>query len=556
MATPPLTASRPVVAPPRWAATRAALSAPWPAVCATLLSVAGVFSIFSTGLYLWALWRTDPLKSIGAFVPAVSLALILRAWRALGWETRGSWWGLLLLAAVIGLVHLRDGVVLELVLTPSWSLFLPPHSLVAFGYVSGAVLLFGGTRLYRAAWFPILLILLVNPVPHVFNRMVDLPLQHASAATAREFARALGQRLTPDQLSLMFTPDFGMFIAPGCDGIRGSVTMGLIALVAGFLYRFRLRVWALAVAAAVLLGYVFNLVRLCVLVLYYVVALHVPWLQSRAEMGDYLIGATLFFFATLLLFGMVFRFSPGGDLRPPPLPFGPFPTAEPGTPSPIASKCNSFWARCFAFAFLAVSGSAGYARELAHPAVRPPDQAVFPTELGSYRLRRTWQEKLTNGQTIFDWAEYGLPGAGSVVSVGISPVLGAHDTLLCHTARGEDWSWHGALTLPTLAGPVSFSGSFYDAGATEFLEASTVCTGASCGQYASERRHFGLVYSRVDSASLLSKNPRRPIPVLLRIETPDASGDPARTRQALEAQLRHFVGDVTFGALTAPYRPR
>ena len=50
---------------------------------------------------------------------------------------------------------------------------------------------------------------------------------------------ALGQPLSPDQLRLMFTPDFGMFIAPGCNGIRGAVTMGLIALIAGYIYRFR-----------------------------------------------------------------------------------------------------------------------------------------------------------------------------------------------------------------------------------------------------------------------------------------------------------------------------
>ena len=55
----------------------------------------------------------------------------------------------------------------------------------------------------------------VIPVPHVFSSAVDLPLQHASATVARAFAHALGQPLTQDKLRLMFTPDFGMFIAPG-----------------------------------------------------------------------------------------------------------------------------------------------------------------------------------------------------------------------------------------------------------------------------------------------------------------------------------------------------
>ena len=520
---------------------------PWPAVCATALSIAGVFSIWSTALYLWDLWRTDPLKSIGGFVPAVSLLLILRAWRALDWELDGSWWGLSILICTVGLVHLRDHALLEIVLSPSWTIFVPPHSLVAFAYVSGAVLLFGGTRLYRAALFPILLVWLVNPVPHIFNRFIDLPLQHASAATARAFAQALGQRLTPSQLYLMFTPDFGMFIAPGCNGMRGSVTMGFLALVVGFLYRFRLRAWVLMVAGAVLLGYAFNLVRLCVLVLYYIVALRLPWLQSRAEMGDYVIGAVLFFFATLLFFAVIRRFNRSGDLRPPPLQVA-------WVEKSRADTGKYFWLRWTAFAMLAATGSVSYARSLIQPRSGLRDETIFPQSLGQYTLRRTWQEKLSGGQTIFDWADYGLPGVSAVVSVGISPVLGAHDTLLCHTARGEDWLWHSPVTLPTAAGPVSFSASFYNDGATEYIEASTVCSEDRCGQYTSARRHLGFVYSSPDTHTLLSRSPGRPIPVLLRVETPDAAANPDSARTAMLAELQDFLRSASLGVLTNPYR--
>ena len=173
--------------------------------------------------------------------------------------------------------------VLIFVFSPQWSVFLPPHSLVVFAYGAGVVLLFGGTRLFRAALFPLLLLWFVNPVPHIFNVFVDLPLQRISAHVARAFAIALGQPLSPDQIRLMFTPDFGMFIAPGCNGIRGAVTMGFIALIAGYLYRFRWYAHAAVVAGAVLLGYVFNFARLCILVLYYLVALHFPWLQTGGD---------------------------------------------------------------------------------------------------------------------------------------------------------------------------------------------------------------------------------------------------------------------------------
>ena len=542
MATSSLTAANPRLA-------RSVDSAmPVRVMLSALLSVAGVFSIFSTCLFLWSLWTTDPLKSIGGFVPLVSLILILRVWHALGWQTRGTWWGLLLLAGTIALVHIRDHAILEFVVSPSWSIFFPPHSLVVLAYVSGAVLLFGGARLYRAALFPIVLTWFVNPVPHVFNRFVDLPLQHASAATARAFAHELGQKLTPDQLFLMFTPDFGMFIAPGCNGIRGSLTMGFIALIAAYLYRFRLRTSAMVVTAAVLLGYAFNLLRLCVLVVYYVIALHLPSLQGHAELADYFIGAALFFFATMSLFAVIRRFNPNGSLRPPRLQI-----FSQGEPARLRSL-DSFWLRWAAFAGIAMLGSVSYVRGLAQPASHPVQAQAFPRVMGAYGLRRTWDERLSTGQTIFAWADYAVPGANSAVSVGVSPVLGAHDTLLCHAARGEDWAWHGTVALPTTMGLVSFSASFFNDGATQYIEASTVCSGESCGQFGSERQHFGFVYSHPDTRSLLAQSPSRPIPILLRVETPDATINPEVARRGLLAQLQSFLSGADLAAFTRPYR--
>ena len=74
-----------------------------------------------------------------------------------------------------------------------------------------------------------------------------------------------------------------MFIAPGCNGIRGAVTLGLAAVVIGYMYRFRWFVYAPVVAGAVLTGYLFNFLRLCLLVVYYKIALPYPWLQQRAK---------------------------------------------------------------------------------------------------------------------------------------------------------------------------------------------------------------------------------------------------------------------------------
>jgi exosortase J len=535
----------------------ARLSAQRAAGLAALLAVLGLSTIWSTVNALWALWTTDALKSIGMFIPLVSFVLILRVWRSLEWEMNGSWWGFVILAITAAVVHLREQSILVFVLSPQWSIYIPPHSLVFFAYGAGVVLLFGGTRLFRAALFPLILLWFVNPIPHIFNVFVDLPLQRASAHVARAFAIALGQPLSPDQLRLMFTPDFGMFIAPGCNGIRGAVTMGLIALIAGYVYRFRWYAHVAVVAGAVLLGYVFNFARLCILVLYYLVALRITWLRSRAEMGDYIIGACLFLLGTFLLFYVVRRLSESpGQIKPPAMSSLALTSGDSGSSSlrlRFAAMLVLVLFSCYGVANAYVrTHSAAYATHL-----RADDKAMgqFPARIGSYTLSRSWNEDLFSGPLIFHWGQYVPDGGGTPVSVGVSPVLGSHDTLICHSARGEDPLWRDQITLPTAGNvPINFSGSFFNDGATQYLEATTICNGGSCGEYTSDRTHFGFVYSKPTANALFTQDPQRPIPILIKAETIDTTLPADVARQQMIAAVRSFVASVDLDGLTQPYR--
>lgn len=523
----------------------------------SVLAVLGVTSVWPTVLYLWDLWTKDALKSIGMLVPIVSLILILRVWREIGWSMNGTWWGLALLLLTSAIVHLREQSVLVLVLSPQWSIFLPPHSLVAFAYAAGVVLLFGGTRLFRAALFPIALMWFVNPIPHVFNVLVDLPLQQVSAHVARAFAMALGQPLSPDQMRLMFTPDFGMFIAPGCNGIRGAVTMGFVALIAGYVYRFRPYAHAGVVAGAILLGYLFNFVRLCALVLYYIVALRFTWLQAHAEMGDYIIGACLFLFATVLLFTLVRRLGRTSTRSDSEVESAPVIERE-------AVGRRSLTPRLAAMSFFALLSCARLASASLHPQSAMPATASdrtalgqFPAKIGGYTLARSWNEYLATGPLIFHWADYAPADGGAHVAIGVSPVLGSHDTLICHSARGEDPIWHAQLPLKTMGGaPVNFSASFFNDGATQYLEASTLCNGSSCGEYTADRTHFGLVYSRPQPGAIFSQDPERPIPILVRAETVDTTLPPEFARQQLTKSVASFLASASLDGLTQPYRRR
>lgn len=523
------------------------------AALATTLAVLGLSTIWPTLLTLWTIWTTDALKSIGMVIPLVSLILTLRAWRALGWKAEGTWWGLVLLVISMGAALVQRQAVLILVISPHWSTALPPPSLVLLAYGSGVVLLLGGLRLYRAALFPILLLWFANPIPHVFSLLVDLPLQQASAHVARAFALDLGYSLTPDHLRLMFTPDFGMFIAPGCNGIRGSVTMGFIALIAGYIYRFRWYANALVALGAILLGYVFNLARLCLLVIYYVVALHFSSLQNKAENADYAIGAALFLFATILLFTVVHHLRDGWNsnlLEVAALP-----------------ECAGFqdrtarmrFAQLAAMGVTAVLGCMGLAR--ANAAIRPVTATVadvaaerFPLRLGNYTLVRSWNETLLTGPVVYVWAQYAPADGGTPIAIGVSPMLGWHDALMCHFIRGEKPLWQGQLVAAT-AGIVSinFSSAFYDDGVTRSVEASTVCSGGGCGEFATERTHLGFIYTRPSPKSLFSDDPRRPIPVLLRAETIDMTMPADATRLQLTQDLRAFLASVRLDDLTRPY---
>jgi exosortase J len=484
----------------------------------------------------------------------VSLVLILRAWGKLGWQTEGTWWGLALLLITTAVARVQQQGVLILVVSPRWSTVLPPPSLMLLAYGSGVVLLLGGVRLYRAALFPIILLWFANPIPSRFSLLVDLPLQHASAHIARAFAVSLGHSLTPDHLRLMFTPDFGMFIAPGCNGIRGSITMGFIALIAGYVYRFRWYANALVVVGAILLGYVFNLARLCLLVLYYIVALHFPSLQNKAENADYLIGAVLFLLATLLLFAVIHYLRDANNPNALDAAFLP----EHGGGSQGRTP-RARYVQLAAMAAIVLLGCAGLAR--ADAAIHPSNMASagvaaerFPQRLGNYTLKRSWNEAPFAGPVVYVWGEYAPADGGTPIAIGVSPVPDWHDPVLCHSVRGEDPLWQGQLAVATAGpAPVSFNSAFYADGVTQYIEASTICSGEACSEFATERTHFGFIYTRPDPRILLSQNGQKAVRVLLRAETIDMSVSPDVARQQLTEDLRAFLASVRLDDFTRPY---
>ncbi len=521
----------------------------FPARAAVLLAcgsaLLGVFAFYSTAVWLVGVWRTNDLKSVGLVVPFISFALILRAWREVGWSTDGTWWGFAILLGAVLLVFLRDQTTLVLIVGKSWLLQLPPVPLLAVLYGLGMVLLFGGTRLLRAAWFPVLFLGAVLPVPETFSRVIDLPLQHASAVVARGFAHLLGEPLTPDSLRLMFTPEFGMFIAPGCNGIRGAVTLGMAAVVIAYVYRFRWTVFGPVVAGAVLLGYLFNFLRLCLLVVYYKIALPYPWLQNRAKGADYLIGGALFVLALSLFFALADRLRQAPAEVPPPRPSLAGMAERPTWP---------LLAKAVAVASLALIFGLDDMKAEHEAVLRQPVMPEMPADLGGWQRVRTYQDTLATGVVVYQWADYRQRGGPATVSVGVAPELDAHDVEVCHLARGEDPVWHGALEAPGPTQAATFAAAVYNNGQAQTLEASTVCSAAGCRQFTNSTAGMTFVYAPPRRSVPMATGRERPVPMLLKVTGGDPQLPPAVAERQMAGELRQFLAGTDLGRLATRFR--
>lgn len=259
-----------------------------------LLWMLGLAAIAPAALQLWRLWSYDALRSFGGLIFLVSLWFTVRCWARISWCDHGAFTGILWCIAAAWTAHWGAEGYLAYNFSPDFAIQLLQPSLVLFLMGVGIALLCGGWPLVRAAAFPLFLLLCANPVPHAFNNVVDLPLQRLSAVTARHFAHALGLYPSGEVLTMMFTPHFGMTIVPGCNGVRGAATMAYMAMVLGWINGFRWWRTALGVLGALALGYALNLLRLCLLVVYYAVGMHIPSLQKHGEIADYIIGGIIF----------------------------------------------------------------------------------------------------------------------------------------------------------------------------------------------------------------------------------------------------------------------
>ncbi len=502
--------------------------------------------------YFWRIWTTDPLRSIGMCFPIVSIVLIVRAWRQLCWESRGTWWGVLpLLYAVI--MSFLGGEALEVIVpalrVPTFHLL--PLSLTLFAYGTGVVLLLGGQRVWRKTLFPLSLLLFANPVPGPFLKM-DLTLQYFCARTARAFASAMGVHPDGNQLRLMFTPDFGMFIAPACNGMRGAVTMGYLALVLGYVQRLSLRMRTLLVIGAVFLAYAFNLLRLCTLVLFYRVALRFPFLQPHAEGADYLLGGCLFLCAAVLFALVVQRAKERADKQEMTLTRTPdcVPGANPNQSAPFYKGV--------AVSLLAMLSVFPYLGSLLDIARSKPDSGesvalvsnITAEHIGKYRLLRTWMEGDSETRPLYRWETYTAGNTTDEIEVGFYLGPQPHFPIACHISRGDKPLWQRTQKLSTAnGGSATFDLSLYEDGEGQTLEATTVCDDRGCNEYALLRSGVGVVFADLALKDFRLRSKSGPRSMLIRTRSKDIALGSLTGQPRMLQEVQDFIGGLNMPVL-------
>ena len=512
-------------------------------LCAVV--AAGSLALLPVWSEAWTLWSSDPLRSIGAFFPLLSLFGVLAAWRRLNWRTAGSRWGFpLMLFAIAGASLFSARFLLLFFFGQRMRLLHPGMALFAYG--AGAALWFGGLPLLRRALAPLCLLLLIDPVPHWFNTVLDLPLQLLSANTARGFAHLIGLRPTGVQLQMMFTPSFGMFIVPGCNGVRGAVTFGYLALIFGYVRHLPARVLAAFTVAAVLVGYLFNLLRLCVLVLYYRAGMSFASIRPYGTQADYLIGVTLFLTATLGTgFAITYYAHRHGLDHPEPTPDAKIERANP----PVLR-------RALALALMAVLFFIPQARSIAasfHTPLTAADAlAAYPGTVGPWTLTHTWEERDGQGALMFVFGDYERAVTGEHLEFGVYLASEDHYVFLSKLTQGVKPESQSSFDATTANGkPAHFVTSFYrdDAGLT--LDAEASCRDGLCeGNVAGEGNRVGML--RPHLADLLVAPAARRVPILLRRRWEGSTPTPeAELEQQFDASVREFLGGLNLQPLLA-----
>ena len=325
------------------------------------------------------------------------------------------------------------------------------------------------------------------------------------------------------------------------------MTMGYVALVLGYLKRVSAPLWAAYVAGAVLLGYSFNFIRLCALVLYYRIALGHPALEGVAKQADYVIGSCLFLTAVLLFLWLARR--KGKNARP----------GRPAQLENLRGPRNG-WMKCAAFAMLlaaALSVFASPLRNRPRTAFTPASLAAhMPKQVGEFTLTRTWYEQ-QSGAIVMEAGAYAAPGSDEIIlGVSVAPNFNLHNANACWLARGLDPDLLESPKYMTGNGDsVALDTGFYNDGITDSVVVNAFCDPLSCSQFrrAKSSGGIGFFVLRPQLHELAGSNARL-VSIMVRIDKLHSTAQKTANYDLLSAEAQRFIAGLDLLGLSRDYQ--
>jgi exosortase len=212
-----------------------------------------LWAFWSTFTDLAQTWNTNPQYSHGFLVPVFAAVLLyLRRTRLDPAALQPSWWGVLLLAAGLGLR-----------LFGAFYYYLALDSFSIVPCVAGLVLLVGGRAAWRWAWPAILFLSFMIPLPYRVATALSGPLQSLATVSSTFVMQVFGLPALAEG-NVILLNDHRIGIVEACSGLRMLVVFFALSTAVVLVIR---RHWidkVLILASAVPIALISNIFRVTI----------------------------------------------------------------------------------------------------------------------------------------------------------------------------------------------------------------------------------------------------------------------------------------------------
>lgn len=227
------------------------------------------------------------LPWLAALAGFLAMYLPVYGWAAGSiWQTEEQAHGLIVLVVTAGLFWLRHRAILAAAGTAApalgWPVFIGgllaflvgralDISILALGsqipVLFGALLVLGGWRAARAAWFPLLYGIFMVPLPGPFVDALTGPLKHWVSVIAENLLYATGYPIARDGVMLT-VGQYQLLVADACSGLHSMFSLSALGLLFMYIMARSSRLHNAIMLGSILpVAFAANIVRVLVLVL-------------------------------------------------------------------------------------------------------------------------------------------------------------------------------------------------------------------------------------------------------------------------------------------------